>query len=104
KQYCKLHAAAACIYMWRYNRSVSGQQILGDFFAEGKWLVLCVHRLLDACGVAPNPVSLDDYETVYQRLVQLHREDKMFSIVPFQLANTTTQSESHATTPELQLL
>ncbi|MEO0542137.1 MAG: acyl-CoA dehydrogenase, partial [Cyanobacteria bacterium P01_A01_bin.105] len=47
KQYCKLHAAAACIYMWRYNRSVSGQQILGDFFAEGKWLVLCVHRLLD---------------------------------------------------------
>ncbi|MEM6351246.1 MAG: acyl-CoA dehydrogenase family protein [Cyanobacteria bacterium P01_D01_bin.14] len=98
KQYCKLHAAAACIYMWRYNR-----QILGDFFAQGEWLVLCVHRLLDSLGTAPNPVQLDYYETVYQRLVQLHREDKMFSIVPFQLANSTQATETHATTPELQL-
>jgi alkylation response protein AidB-like acyl-CoA dehydrogenase len=100
KQYCQLHAAAACLYMWLYNR-----QILGDFFARGEWLVLCVQRLLTPLGIALNPVSQEYYETVFQRLLGLHDEDKLFSIVPFQLANSSQRQEiaTHATAPELQL-
>ncbi|NEQ52086.1 MAG: acyl-CoA dehydrogenase [Leptolyngbya sp. SIO3F4] len=104
KQYCRLHAAAACIYMWRYNR-----QSLGGFFSQGEWLVLCVHRLLSHFDVTLNPVPLEYYENVFQELLKLDREDKMFSIVPFQLAQSTSKtisdlSENHATASKLQLI
>ena len=104
KQYCRLHAAAACIYMWRYN-----QQSLGPFFAKGEWLVLCVHRLLAHFDVSLKPVPPEYYESVFQTLLQLDREDKLFSIVPFQLAQTQSRTKSetpknHAAASELQLL
>jgi hypothetical protein len=41
KQYCALHAAAACVQMWIHNRNHSG-----EFFAKGEWLVLGLDRLL----------------------------------------------------------
>lgn len=88
KRYCYIHAAAACLHMWLYNRGH-----LGDFFAQGKWLVLCVDRLLTHLIPTPPAVSLNDYETVAEELLQLHQADKMFSIVPFQLATMTTDVE-----------
>ncbi|MEM8807345.1 MAG: acyl-CoA dehydrogenase [Cyanobacteria bacterium P01_G01_bin.38] len=99
KQYCRLHAATACLLMWLNNR-----QALGNFFAQGEWLVLCLHRLLSPSGT-PNPLPPSYYENAYQVLLRLYTEDKLFSIVPFQLANSSINQETstHATTPELQL-
>ena len=103
KQYCRLHAAIACILMWIHNRKNRAE--MGEFFARGEWLVLSLHRLLShfrmSLAVPPQPY----YENVAQELLRLHKADKMFSIVPFQLAKPSTQEvTSHATAPELQLL
>ena len=97
KKYCTLHAAASCLHMWIYNR-----QLLGGFFAQGEWLVLCLHKLVRT--FKPMPYCSQVYvENVAQELLKLHREDKLFSIVPFQLAQSMlTQEKNHASS-ELQL-
>ena len=98
KKYCTLHTAAACVHMWIYNRKV-----LGDFFAKGEWLVLCLHRLLSPWRMMPGVFSPVYSENVAQELLKLHRENKMFSIVPFQLATHPTQEEKTNAIAELQL-
>lgn len=114
KQYCRLHAAIACIQMWMHNRHLSGEQELGEFFAKGEWLVLSLHRLLSHFRMDLEAPSQVYHENVAQELLRLHQEDKMFSIVPFQLAQPSTDSSStdpstqedtsHATAPEPQLI
>ncbi len=81
KDYCRIHAATACILMWLHNRDR-----LGAFFAQGQWLVLCVDRLLAQVGGQRPAVPGDYYEAMAGELLALHRAEKMFSIVPFQLA------------------
>ena len=82
-KYCTLHAAAACLLMWLYNR-----QILGEFFAGGEWLVLSLHRLLRTLRPLPYFISEDYIENVAAELLKLYESDKLFSIVPFQLAQS----------------
>ncbi|MGB3571956.1 MAG: acyl-CoA dehydrogenase family protein, partial [Phormidesmis sp.] len=111
KQYCRLHAAIACILMWIYNRDNAE---LGEFFAKGEWVVLSVHRLLSYFRMDLNAPAGAYYENVAQELLRLHAEDKMFSIVPFQLAQLSTQAANtqftyqedttHATAPEPQFI
>lgn len=81
KKYCALHAASACLHIWLYNRKG-----LGEFFAKGEWLVLCLQRLMK--GLAPSLDSLPQAHTenVAEEIMKLYRQDKLFSIVPFQLA------------------
>jgi alkylation response protein AidB-like acyl-CoA dehydrogenase len=100
KKYCTLHAAAACLHMWLYNR-----KNLGDFFAKGEWLVLSLHRLLRTLRPLPYFISEAYVENVAQELLKLYREDKLFSIVPFQLARalSKTQEDTTHATSELQL-
>ncbi|NES81012.1 MAG: acyl-CoA dehydrogenase [Moorea sp. SIO2B7] len=99
KKYCTLHAASCCLHMWLYNR-----KILGDFFAKGEWLVLSLHRLLRTLRPLPYFISEVYLENVAQELVKLYREEKLFSIVPFQLAKKQTQEDkTDGTTSELQL-
>jgi alkylation response protein AidB-like acyl-CoA dehydrogenase len=92
KKYCTLHAAAACLHMWLYNR-----QLLGDFFAKGEWLVLSLHRLLRVVRPLPYFISEIYVENVAQELLKLHQEDKLFSIVPFQLAQSQSQTQEDKT-------
>ncbi|WP_008314019.1 acyl-CoA dehydrogenase [Leptolyngbya sp. PCC 6406] len=102
KQYCRLHAATACLHMWLYNH-----QQLGDFFAQGQWLVLCVDRLLAHLSPERPAVPTSYYETVAVELLRLHQEDKMFSIVPFQLAQASVPESNvgaaESAMPALQL-
>ncbi|MGF1478091.1 MAG: acyl-CoA dehydrogenase [Cyanophyceae cyanobacterium] len=95
KQYCTLHAAACCLHMWLYNR-----HILGDFFAQGEWLVLSLHRLLRTVRPLPYVIAQAYVENVAQELLKLHREERAFSIVPFQLASSSAQESPVS---ELQL-
>ncbi len=98
KKYCDLHAAAASVHTWIYNRT-----ILDDFFAKGEWLVLGLYRCLRPWRSLPNIVPKAYSENVAQHLLKLHQENKMFSIVPIQLAQTDTQEEKPHASAELQL-
>jgi alkylation response protein AidB-like acyl-CoA dehydrogenase len=87
KIHCILHAASACYYMWFHNRST-----LENLFASDDWLVLCLIRLLKMLYPREDLVSPTPYvERVAATMVQFLQEDRMFSIVPFQLAS----SQSH---------
>jgi len=99
KEYCRLHAATACVHMWLYNR-----KRLGDFFADGKWLTLCLHRILRPLRPSQTPASHRAYlENAAQELLKLYSEEQLFSIVPFQLAKTEIQEHKTHATSELQL-
>ncbi|GBF82877.1 acyl-CoA dehydrogenase family protein [Aphanothece sacrum] len=98
KKYCNLHAAAACLHMWLYNRT-----ILGDFFAKGEWLVLSLHRLLRTIRHLPYCLSEIYVENTAQELLKLYKEDKLFSIVPFQLAQSQSPEDKPYATSGLQL-
>jgi len=98
KQYCTLHAAASCVHMWLHNR-----HHLGTFFAKGEWLALCLRRIALAFRPAHSLASRIDDEAIAQELLQLHMEDKLFSIVPFQLATSKVQGDQTNATSELQL-
>jgi alkylation response protein AidB-like acyl-CoA dehydrogenase len=98
QKYCTLHAAAACLHMWVHNRT-----ILGDFFAKGEWLVLCLHKLLRTLRPLPYFISEAYIESVAQELLILYSQDKLFSIVPFQLAQSKTQEDEINANSEFQL-
>lgn len=81
KQYCTLHAGAACLQLWLYNR-----KSLGDFFAKGEWLALALDRLLASVQprqAAPSSVWID---ALIDEVVRLDEQGRAFSVVPFQLA------------------
>ena len=90
KKYSTLHAAAVCLHMWIYNRN-----LLGEFFARGEWLVLSIHRLLRTIRPMPYLISDVYIENVAQELVKLHLENKLFSIVPIQLAQTAATTKNN---------
>jgi alkylation response protein AidB-like acyl-CoA dehydrogenase len=81
KHYCRIHAATACLHMWLHNR-----RHLGDFFAQGQWLVLCIDRLLAQWLPTRPAVPVAYYDAVADELLRLYDAEKLFSIVPFQLA------------------
>ncbi len=91
KNYCKLHAAVSCLFTWLYNRDN-----LGEFFAQGEWLVLSLHRLLRPICQLPYTISEEYSENVAQELLKLYQNNKLFSIVPIQLANNKTQEQDYA--------
>ena len=98
KKYCTLHAAACCLQMWLYNRT-----ILGDFFSKGEWLVLSLHRLLRTMRPLPYSISDEYVENTAQELLKLYKEDKLFSIVPFQLAHSPINEDRSYASSKLQL-
>ncbi len=88
KQYCVLHGAATCLHMWLYNRAR-----LDGYFAAGEWLALALQRLLGQ--LRPQPDTLPDayHEHAAERLKHLHDHQKLFSIVPLQLAPSHSNEE-----------
>jgi hypothetical protein len=84
--------------MWLYNR-----HHLGGFFASGEWLALSLRKLLLTFRPAKAlPVRLDD-GAVAQELVRLYNNNRMFSIVPFQLAQPQQEETTTNATQRLQL-
>lgn len=81
KKYCTLHTATSCLFMWLYNR-----QNLGEFFKKGEWLVLALNRLLYAIRSIPYNIYEEYEKNLSKEMVRLYETEKMFSIVPFQLA------------------
>lgn len=98
EKYCILHAAASCLHTWLYNRNH-----LGEFFQCGQWLVLSLHRLLRKLRPMPYDISQKYLENVTTELLKLYRQDKLFSIVPFQLAQSQTNEDKTYADSKLQL-
>ncbi len=86
KKYCSLHAAATCLQMWLYNRT-----LLGDFFAKGEWLILALDRLLATFQPIRPAVPLALVAAVTDELVRLNEQDLAFSIAPFQFASRSDE-------------
>jgi hypothetical protein len=82
KKYCSLHAAATCLQMWLYNRT-----LLSDFFAKGEWLVMALDRLLAPFQPLRPALSLTFVAATTDEIVKLYEQDRAFSIVPFQFAS-----------------
>jgi alkylation response protein AidB-like acyl-CoA dehydrogenase len=83
KRYCVFHAAAICVQIWLHNR-----KFLGDFFAEGRWLVLALDRLLTNFQPERLLRSKPYLADVAEQLIELYESNRSFSIVPIQLAQT----------------
>jgi hypothetical protein len=81
RRHCALHAAAACWWMWLFNR-----ESLGDFFARGEWLVLGLNRLL--ADLRPWRWAFFNHHerNVSQYLLELQKDGQLFSILPIALA------------------
>ncbi|MEM9164318.1 MAG: acyl-CoA dehydrogenase, partial [Cyanobacteria bacterium P01_F01_bin.4] len=82
-QYCSLHAASACILLWvHYDHSKA------DFLSQGEWLVLCLTRLMNGFYPQKYSASQNYYDKVAHHLLELYKQDMLFSVFPFQLAKT----------------
>ncbi|MDC0708545.1 acyl-CoA dehydrogenase family protein [Stigmatella sp. ncwal1] len=77
KRYCEIHAAAACLGLWLYNR-----ERLPEYFQRGDWVHLCLNR------VSPNVagISTEQREGAVREMERMSAEKRLFSIAPFQLA------------------
>ncbi|HEX8847779.1 MAG TPA: hypothetical protein VF791_24275, partial [Pyrinomonadaceae bacterium] len=92
ERYCVLHAAACCLLMWLYNR-----ERLGEFFGSGAWLVWCLGRLLSKLGIESRSEMREHEGAMAEELERLFIEQRLFSIVPLQLAQSNVGSETTIT-------
>lgn len=85
RTHCLLHAAAACVAMWVHN-----QGALDEGYADGRWLALCLERILAIHrGVGGSPPLADgtaEGGAALAQLVALHQGRRSFSLFPMQLA------------------
>ena len=83
QRYCALHAAAACLHSWVWNRGRSP-----SFFAGGSWLAPALVRIFDKhLNIQHNDVIDAVRPQLLRELQRLHRENRMFSISESALGN-----------------
>jgi alkylation response protein AidB-like acyl-CoA dehydrogenase len=76
QRYCALHAAAACLHSWAWNRSNGS-----PFFARGRWLAPALARIFDKhLDIHHNDVIDASRPELLQELRKLHRDNRMFSV------------------------
>ena len=83
ERYCVLEAAACCVHLWLHNR-----ERLGEFFGRGEWLVLSLERLLMKLDHDRSALPEEYEERVAEELERLFEEERLFSVVPLQLARS----------------
>jgi len=81
ERYCVLEAAACCVHLWLHNR-----ERLSEFFMRGDWLVLSLERLLMHLGQERSNLPAEHEERVAEEMERLFEEERLFSVVPLQLA------------------
>lgn len=86
RRYCFGQAAAICLHLWWHNRSD-----IGGFFATGEWLALALDRLLREMRAGIYSCSYHFVAKTAETLNALYLEDKLFSIIPIQLARGAVQ-------------
>ena len=89
KNHCTLHAASACIHLWIQNR-----EHLGEFFAEGAWLLVALNHLLKNFPGCTQIISDSFIENVANQLLTLTQKNQLYSLLPFQLQGTKGSSSA----------
>jgi alkylation response protein AidB-like acyl-CoA dehydrogenase len=80
-KHCVFHAAASCLLTWLGNR-----EALGGRFADGHWLVLCLHRLIQRLD--PDRELPEAYmQAIEAPIVESLRNDTVFSIMTLDRPN-----------------
>ncbi len=77
RRYGLLFTACAVLQLWLHNR-----QAVDEFFEKGEWVALCLHRLL-ARTPARHPLE----RAGEARMLELHRQNRLFSLLNFALAD-----------------
>lgn len=88
ERYCTLEAAACCVHVWLHNR-----EHLGEFFKRGDWLVLSLDRLLMRLGQPRTEMPAEYEERVARDLDRLFEEERLFALIPLQLARSKQHQE-----------
>ncbi len=81
-EYCDIHTAASCLYMWFFNRDH-----LGDYFSKGEWLVLSLQKTISQLKHTKIDLDKTYVENAMTELLRLHENDLLFSNIPFQTNN-----------------
>ncbi|MBU6428176.1 MAG: acyl-CoA dehydrogenase, partial [Cyanobacteria bacterium REEB65] len=81
RRYCQLFAAATCVGVWFHLHPRSSALASG-----GPWLVLALERLLGLTDLEHRALRCKSLEAVGRELLRLHAEDRLFSLMPLQLA------------------
>jgi hypothetical protein len=95
EDYSALHAAAACIQLWLHNRSH-----LGELFARGEWLVLCLSRVLSRFPSARWGMPRSYRANLARELARLSEADESFSLIPLALGRGREQQEDGGASSE----
>ena len=77
--------------MWWHNRLH-----LSRFFLRGEWLILVLARLLNDMDTDVTALSYSDLNRIVEELTNLYQEDKLFSIVSVELAQTYSEKPHEA--------
>jgi hypothetical protein len=75
REYTLLHAGASCLHLWLGSR-----EHLGEYFARGEWLVLCLSRVLERLG-QPLPAPADFHERTLGELNERCESGRMLGAV-----------------------
>ncbi|WP_136668606.1 acyl-CoA dehydrogenase family protein [Flavobacterium sp. H122] len=81
-EYCDIHTAACCLYMWFFNKDH-----LGDYFSKGEWLVLSLQKTISHLKHTKIELNKNYVENAMIELLRLHENDLLFSCIPFQTNN-----------------
>ncbi|MGB7975701.1 MAG: acyl-CoA dehydrogenase [Roseiarcus sp.] len=83
RRYSALHAAAACLHAWIWNRTNSS-----SFFARGAWLVPALARIFDKhLDIHHHDIMDASRPELLQELRRLQRDNRMFSVSAAALGN-----------------
>ena len=82
QRYSTLFAAASCLHLWMHSR-----QHLDPFFRDGIWVILSLRRLLGTSAIVADDATVAHWEgQVFDELLNLHRDNRLFSVTPFALS------------------
>lgn len=88
ERFCYLHAAACCVHLWWFNRHLP---LAGLPPGKTSWLWPVLELLLDRAHQRQRRLTRDALPATMALARQLHRDGRMFSLVPIPLAESTAE-------------
>ncbi len=89
QHYSEIHTAAVCVHFWLFNRTHG----LGAFFDRGAWLICCLERVLCLFEPLREEIEPQILEEVLIEMDCQFNEDRLFSLVPIQLARRGSRQQ-----------
>lgn len=91
ERFCQLHAAAACVHLWWFNRD---EPLYDQPPGSTGWLAGCLSYLLARARHTDVRHSAEDAAGALEVVLHLHARNRLFSAVPVQLTGAPTGQPS----------